>query len=40
MIQVPPQVGLQCIDRGAQTAQRTGQGFGLRGRPELRQALA
>ncbi|CAN7733593.1 hypothetical protein LJR267_009218 [Paraburkholderia hospita] len=40
MVQIPPQVRLQRIDRGAQTAQRARQRLTLRGCSELWQALA
>jgi hypothetical protein len=40
MVQIPPQVRLQRIDRDAQTAQRARQRFTLRRWSELRQALA
>ena len=40
MVQIPPQVGLQCLHGGAQTAERARERVRLRGGAELRQALS
>jgi hypothetical protein len=39
MVQIPPQVGLQRLDGGAQAAQRARERFTLRAGAELREAL-